>query len=188
MENAGKFEQWMHGRMDARALTPGGVVGHAERGEAVGALDVEHVEVLRVRDVAVVATGAAGGEALEDLPRHGARVAARRRRAVVLRQHHRTARHHGVLDLAHCLPPRIECRPVVVVSLAGRGDDDPPDHMHNTLFFLSPRSPLSPPLSRARRKGSRGGSERVGGEPPGACLACLTGAPPPTPARAYRGL
>jgi hypothetical protein len=81
------------------ALTSGGVVGHAERGDAVGALGVEDVEVLRVGDVAVGAAAAAG-EALQDLPRHGARVAPRR---AVLRQHHRAARHHGVLDLApHC--------------------------------------------------------------------------------------
>jgi len=74
------------------ALTPGGVVGHAERGDAVGALGVEDVAVLRVGDVAV---GAAAGEALEDLARDGARVGGR---GAVLRQHHRAARHQRVQD------------------------------------------------------------------------------------------
>lgn len=50
----------------------GGVVGHAERGDAVGALGVEDVAVLRVGDVAV---GAAVGEALEDLARDGVQMA-----------------------------------------------------------------------------------------------------------------
>lgn len=70
----------------------GGVVGHAERGDAVGALGVEDVAVLRVGDVAV---GAAVGEALEDLARDGARVGGCR---AVLRQHHRAARHQRVQD------------------------------------------------------------------------------------------
>jgi len=77
---------------EQQALTSGGVVGHAERGDAVGALGVEDVAVLRVGDVAV---GAAVGEALEDLARDGARVGGRR---AVLRQHHRAARHQGVHD------------------------------------------------------------------------------------------
>lgn len=78
--------------MTSKALTSGGVVGHAERGDAVGALGVEDVAVLRVGDVAV---GAAVGEALEDLARDGARVGGCR---AVLRQHHRAARHQRVQD------------------------------------------------------------------------------------------
>ena len=82
---------------ELQALTSGGVVGHAERGDAVGALGVEDVAVLRVGDVAV---GAAVGEALEDLARDGARVGGRR---AVLRQHHRATRHQRVQD--RHLPP-----------------------------------------------------------------------------------
>jgi hypothetical protein len=114
------------------ALTSGGVVGHAERGDAVGALGVEDVEVLRVGDVAVGAAAAAG-EALQDLPRHGARVAPRR---AVLRQHHRAARHHGVLDLApHCCCCGLTRE---------RSDPIPP----------SPRRPGGP-LARGAREGRR---------------------------------
>lgn len=82
-------------------LTSGGVVGHAERGDAVGALDVEHVEILRVGDVAIAAAAAiAGGEAVEDLPRDGPGVG--ERRVAVLRHHHRPPRHRRVLDPPHC--------------------------------------------------------------------------------------
>ena len=113
-------EEETAGRGGGEALTPRGVVGHAERGDAVGALDVEHVEVLRVGDVAVVA---AVGEALQDLPRHGARVAARR---AVLRQHHRAARHHGVLDPAHCRsdpdPDPLPARPPGPLARRKRGE------------------------------------------------------------------
>lgn len=79
-------------------LTSGGVVGHAEGGDAVGSLGVEDISVLGVGDVAV---GAAVGEALEDLPRHGPRVG---RRRALLRQHHRAPRHHRVQD-RHPTPP-----------------------------------------------------------------------------------
>jgi hypothetical protein len=83
----------------------GGLVGHAERGDAVGALGVEDVAVLRVGDVAV---GSPAGEALEDLPRHGARVG---RRRAVLRQHHRPARHHRVQDRHLRRAPRLASPP-----------------------------------------------------------------------------
>lgn len=86
-------------------LTSGGLVGHAERGDAVGALGVEDVAVLRVGDVAV---GSPAGEALEDLPRHGARVG---RRRAVLRQHHRPARHHRVQDRHLRRAPRLASPP-----------------------------------------------------------------------------
>jgi hypothetical protein len=156
-------------------LTPGGVVGHAERREAVGALDVEHVEVLRVRHVAVVV--AAAREALQDLPRHGARVAARRRRAVVLRQHHRAARHHAVLDLAHCSgrnnpTPGPVARMSSLVQFAPADDRDRSRmHVRSTLFvprsLLAVSSPPWPPLARVAKEmeGSREpGSEQVGQE------------------------
>ena len=86
-------------------LTSGGLVGHAERGDAVGALGVEDVAVLRVGDVAV---GSPAGEALEDLPRHGARVG---RRVAVLRQLHRPARHHRVQDRHLRRAPRLASPP-----------------------------------------------------------------------------
>lgn len=159
----------------ALVLTPGGVVGHAERREAVGALDVEHVEVLRVRHVAVVV--AAAREALQDLPRHGARVAARRRRAVVLRQHHRAARHHAVLDLAHCSgrnnpTPGPVARMSSLVQFAPADDRDRSRmHVRSTLFvprsLLAVSSPPWPPLARVAKEmeGSREpGSEQVGQE------------------------
>lgn len=84
----------MNGRR-RRALTSGCVVGQAQRGDAVGARDVEDVEALRVRHAAV---GAAVGEAVQDLARDGAGVAARR---AVLRQHHAAARHHRVRNPTH---------------------------------------------------------------------------------------
>lgn len=66
-----------------RRRTGGGLVGHTEDGEAIGALDVEDVAILRVGDVGV----AVAGNFLEDLSGDCARV---RRRGAELRQHHRS--------------------------------------------------------------------------------------------------
>lgn len=70
-------------------LTSGGIVGHTENGEAVGALDVEDVPILRVGHVHVVVPR----YLLEDLPGDRAGV---RRRGAELRQHHRSPSHQSI--------------------------------------------------------------------------------------------
>ena len=69
--------------------TAGGVVGHAENGEAIGALDVEDVTVLRVGDVGVVVSW----DLVEYLLRYGAGVGGG---GAELRQHHRSTRHQSI--------------------------------------------------------------------------------------------
>lgn len=69
--------------------TAGGIVGHAENGESIGAFDVEDVAILRVRNVRVVVAG----DFFKDLTRDCAGVGGG---AAELRQHHRSATYQCV--------------------------------------------------------------------------------------------
>lgn len=80
-----------YGGGEEGGLTASSVVGDAEDGDAVCALDVEDVAVLGVGDVRVLVTG----DALQDLSRYGARV---RGCPAELHQHYRPPRHQSVED------------------------------------------------------------------------------------------
>ena len=69
--------------------TAGGIVGHAENGESIGAFNMEDVAILRVRNVHVVVAGGF----LENLTRDCAGVGGG---AAELRQHHRSATYQCV--------------------------------------------------------------------------------------------
>lgn len=76
-------------RESEKVRTAGGFFGHTEDGEAVGALDVEDVSVLRVRDVWVVVPW----NLLQNLAGDGTGVGGCRRE---LRKHHRSPRYQSV--------------------------------------------------------------------------------------------